>query len=123
MDFFGNVQSVEVEAVSNSTGNEFVEDLRRLEEILRRKEAERRPSDENGVAPGLMEGGNKQTCKNPSSAHSDAPDLGGKKNQPGAAKVESTNGWSQQVMGAWALIGCDFVWGGASWLESSPAPS
>lgn len=30
MDFFGNVQSVEVEAVSNNTGNEFVEDLRRL---------------------------------------------------------------------------------------------
>lgn len=56
MDFFGNVQSVEVEAVSNNTGNEFVEDLRRLEEIVRRKEAERRLSDENGVAPGLMEG-------------------------------------------------------------------
>lgn len=53
MDFFGNVQSVEVEAVSNNTGNEFVEDLRRLEEIVRRKEAERRLSDENGVAPGL----------------------------------------------------------------------
>lgn len=53
MDFFGNVQSVEVEAVSNNTGNEFVEDLRRLEEIVRRKEAERRLCDENGVAPGL----------------------------------------------------------------------
>ena len=61
---------------------------------MRRKEAERRLSDENGVAPGLMDGGNMHTCKNPSSAQSDTRDLGGTKNQPGAAKVESTNGWS-----------------------------
>lgn len=64
-----------------------------------------------------------QACKNTSSAQSDTRDLGGKENQPGAAKAESTNGWIQQVMGEWDLIGCALRWGGASWLESSPAPS
>lgn len=53
MGFFGNLQSFEVEAVSNNTGNKFLEDSRRLEEIVRQKEAERRLFDENGAAPGL----------------------------------------------------------------------
>ena len=123
MDFFGNVQGVEVEALGNNTANEFAEDLSRLKEIVRRREVERSLSDENRVASGLKDGRHKQTSKNLSAAHTATQDLEGEKRQPGAAKVESTSGWSQQVMGAWALVGCVLIWAVASWLESSPAPS
>ena len=123
MDFFGNVQGVEVEAVSNSTGDEFVEDLRRLKEIFRRREKERRLVDESRVTPDLKEQKNKHAPRNFSSTQLATRDLDGKKRPFGAAKVESANGWSQQVMGVWALVGCALVWSGASWLESSPSPS
>lgn len=122
MDFFGNVQGVEVEAVSNSTGDEFLEDMRRLKEILRRREEERRLADEIRATPGLKEQKDKHAPRNLSSTQPATRDLGGRK-PLGAAKVESANGWSQQVMGVWALLGCALVWGGASWLESSPPPS
>lgn len=65
MDFFVDVQGVEVVPVGNNTGNV---DLIRLKEIVQRREEERRISDENRVAPGLTEGEDKQTCKNLSSA-------------------------------------------------------
>lgn len=121
MDFFGNVQGVEVENVSNSTGDDFVEDMRRLKEILRRREEERRLFDENVITPGLNEQRGKYALRNLTSTHPETRDTGGKKRPLGAAKVESANGWIQQVMGVWALVGCALVWGGASWLESSSA--
>lgn len=65
MDFFVDVQGVEVVPVGNNTGNV---DLIRLKDIVRRREEERRISDENRVAPGLTEGEDKQTCQNLSSA-------------------------------------------------------
>lgn len=122
MDFFGNVQGVEVEAVSNSTGDEFVEDMRRLKEILRRREEEKGFDDKGTTTPGL----NKQKDNHGPRNLSTQPatrDLGGKNKPLGAAKVESTNGWRQQAMGVWALLGCALVWGCASWLESSTSPS
>ncbi|KAI4266475.1 MAG: hypothetical protein LQ337_008793, partial [Flavoplaca oasis] len=41
----------------------------------------------------------------------------GESAQPGAAKVEAGNGWSQQMIGASALLGCILVWGGTSFLD------
>lgn len=41
----------------------------------------------------------------------------------GAAKVEVGKGWAQQVLGAWALLGCALIWGGASWFEASRSSS
>lgn len=68
MDFFGDVQGVEVEPVGNNAGNGCTEDLIwLLKEIVRRREEERILSDENNVAPGLPEEG-KHCCKNLSSA-------------------------------------------------------
>lgn len=122
MDFFGNVQGIEVEAVSNSTGDEFVEDMRRLKEILRRGE-ERRLPDESRATPSLKEQKDKQAPRNLSSTQPATREVGRKKKSLGAAKIESVNGWSQQVMGVWALLGIALVWGGASWLDSSPSPS
>lgn len=123
MDFFGNVQGVEVENVSNSTGDEFVEDMRRLKEILRRRQEDRRLVNESVFTPGLREQKDKYTRTNLSSTQPEIRDLGRKKRPLGAAKVESANGWTQQVMGLWALVGCALVWGAASWLETSHSPS
>lgn len=107
MDFFGNVQGVEIEKAAADTKwneTEWKEDLKRLWELSRRKapdpHANREPSmnsDEGGV----------QVLNNTK----------GDKRQ-GAAKVEAAKGWGQQVMGAWTLMGCALVWLGASWLES-----
>lgn len=104
MDFFGNVQGVEVEGAGcNQT--EWREDMKRLEEIINRARAR----------------GNMTEAKK-----SEAPveevvahrrDLG-KGNFEGAAKIEGVEAWGQRILGAGALLGCALVWGGASWLES-----
>ena len=106
MDFFGNVQGVEVEG-GDGVGNEteWREDLRRLGEILRRKEVE----DQNGggkeEGPAVRE--LMAECDGPRERHA------------GAAKVEVAKGWSQRVVGASVLLGCAVIWGGASWFDSS----
>ncbi len=111
MDFFGNVQGVEVEE-NNSTGSEFAEDLRRLREIVRRKEEEMRVSRIERL---------EDERQNPVKGSKVLPPTvrNSATKKTGASKVEFTKGWSQQVMGMWALLGCALVWGGTSWLESS----
>jgi hypothetical protein len=37
----------------------------------------------------------------------------------GAARVKSDGGWSKQLAGVAALLGCVGVWAAGSWLESS----
>ncbi|KAI4173525.1 MAG: hypothetical protein LQ343_002863 [Gyalolechia ehrenbergii] len=98
MDFFGNVQDVEIER-GGWNESEWMEDLRRLKEIVERRDGsqagEKNARDEPVVST-----------------------IPGKKGREGAAKVEARGGWSQQVMGAWALLGCALLWGGTSFLES-----
>lgn len=98
MDFFGNVQDVEVEQ-GGWNESEWREDLRRLQEIMERRNGSQ--ASEEGV----------QDQPAVSSIQS-------KKGREGAAKVEAGSVWSQQVMGAWALLGCALLWGGTSFLES-----
>ena len=104
MDFFGNVQGVEVEGVGGNE-TEWREEIRRLEEVIYRaramgKVAEAKKSEvpveeiiahEGDLSRGRVEG---------------------------AAKVEGIEAWSQRILGMGALIGCALFWGGASWLES-----
>lgn len=106
MDFFGNVQGVEIGVDVNETGWE--EDLRRLGELLRsRKEAE------------AQEGGTTAASKSEAPEKVVVEGIGLERERTlGAKKVEMGNRWGQQIMGAWALMGCALVWGGASWLES-----
>jgi len=98
MDFFGNVQNVEVDKVINDT--EWKEDLlslgKKIAELRERSEAEER---------------------NTTAAASHA-------NQPirriKAAKVEVDNSWwGKKAVGAWALAGCSLVWLAGSYLESA----
>jgi len=103
VDFFGNVQGVEVEGMANET--EWREDLERLGELLRkRREVGNETGSRREEAPRklVVEGAKL-----------------GKERREGAAKVEGGKGWGQQVLGASALLGCALVWGGASWFEAS----
>lgn len=110
MDFFGNVQGVEVEGGLGANDSEWKEDLRRLSEIARRRK------DWSGN--GIMNATEDLSMKNARELKEPALPARGQRTQ-GAAKVEVGMGWGQQVVGAWALLGCALLLGGASWLESS----
>ena len=93
MDFFGNVQDVQVER-GGWNESEWREDLRRLREIMEKRE---------------------KTLEDESAA----PERPRKKVRQDAARVDAGIGWGQQAMGVWALLGCALLWGGTSLLESS----
>ena len=104
MDFFGNVQGVEVEGVSGNE-TEWREDMRRLEEIINRAHARRDTTqDEKSKAPDEEVFMQKRILN--------------KWEIKGAARIEGIEAWGQRVLGAGALLGCALVWGGASWLDS-----
>ena len=103
VDFFGNVQGVEVE---NQT--EWGEDMRRLEEIIQRAR-EREWSDEEEETARSQAPFEKEIVK--------GGDLRRDKLE-GAARVEVGSGWSQHVLGLGTLLGCVIMWGGVSWYES-----
>lgn len=105
MDFFGNVQRVEVEGAGGNE-TEWREDMRRLEEIINRARARGNATEaRKSAAPAekvLVAG----------------RELGNGKIE-GGAKVEAGEAWTQRILGAGALLGCALIWGGASWLESA----
>ncbi|KAK0514374.1 hypothetical protein JMJ35_002991 [Cladonia borealis] len=103
MDFFGNVQGVEVEG-----GNEtqWREEMRRLEEIITRARARGNVSEGWKSEP-------------PAEQAVVKVERAGKKGVEGAAKVEAGEAWGQRLLGAGALLGCALLWGGVSWLEAS----
>lgn len=103
MDFFGNVQGVEVEG-----GNEtqWREEMGRLEEIIARARARG-----NGLEGWKSEPPAEQAVVK--------VERGSKKGVEGVAKIEEREAWSQRMLGAGALLGCALLWGGASWLDAS----
>ena len=103
MDFFGNVQGVEVEG-GNET--EWREKMVRLEDIISRARARGNVPEGRKSEPSA-----EQAVVQVESA--------GKKGVEGAAKVEVGEAWGQRMLGAGALLGCALLWGGASWLEAS----
>ncbi|KAL9100355.1 MAG: hypothetical protein Q9187_009377, partial [Circinaria calcarea] len=108
MDFFGNVQNVEMEAGARGNDTEWQEDLRRLGDIIRkRKEAE---NHSLSLVTGEVHKKNVSVKENTSTKP---------RKHGGPVKVEAGPGWSQQLLGAATLLSCALIWGGASWLESS----
>lgn len=101
MDFFGNVQNVEVDSVGNDT--ELKEDLlllgKKIAELRARYEAEE-AAERNQTSPQpLLENHTTRRVT--------------------AAKVEvDENWWGKKAVGAWALAGCSLVWLAASYMES-----
>ncbi|KAL8725516.1 MAG: hypothetical protein Q9166_007302 [cf. Caloplaca sp. 2 TL-2023] len=100
MDFFGNVQDVEVEGEKGGWNESaWREDLRRLRNIMERRNGTEMRRD--------IQGGEIVT-----------PKVTSEQSRPGAAKVETGGGWGQQMMGASALLGCLLIWGGTSLLDT-----
>jgi glycosylphosphatidylinositol transamidase (GPIT) subunit GPI8 len=101
MDFFGNVQNVEVDSNGNDT--ELKEDLlllgKKIADLRARSEAEE-AAERNTTA-------SKPLLQNHSSRRITA------------AKVEADEKWwGKKAAGAWALAGCSLVWLAASYMES-----
>lgn len=116
MDFFGNVQGVEIEADRGRVSNEseWKEDLRRLGEIWRRAmESEDRGGNQTRVKP-TTDGTNP-----PPPPITTTPCTPHEPLHPSAVKIQLAAGWAQQILGAGALAGCALLWGGAWWLEGS----
>lgn len=125
MDFFGNVQGVEIEAEGGRVGNEseWREDLRRLGEIWRR-------AMESEDQPGGVRGNQSRAAADNSTASGGANDPTATtappriaqepfRYHPSAVKIQLAAGWAQQILGAGALVACAVLWGGAWWLEGS----
>lgn len=102
MDFFGNVQNVEVEG-GNGTGNQtaWKEELEYL-----RKTIEEVKRVGNGCA---VEGDGLDKTM-----HTVQLKVTSEK----AAKVDTDNLWTKQALGVCALLGCVGVWVAASWFDS-----
>ena len=108
MDFFGNVQDVEIGEVGGGWNeSEWREDLRRLREIVERRQ-ERARRDDVDDAVRVLKKEEERFTKHITREKRTVP-----------AKVEAQSGWSQQILGAGALLGCALIWGGTSLLESS----
>jgi glycosylphosphatidylinositol transamidase (GPIT) subunit GPI8 len=105
MDFFGNVQNVEVDNTGNDTT--LKEDLlllgKKIAELRARSEAEEEAeeaAERNATLPRpVLESHTSRKVT--------------------AAKVEiDETWWGKKAIGAWALVGCSLVWLAASYMES-----
>ena len=102
MDFFGNVQKVEVDSVGNDT--EWKEDLlllgKKIAELRERAEAADALNANATAAPDLPENHTSKRIR--------------------AAKVEADDKWwGKKTISALALAGCALAWSAGSYLESS----
>lgn len=103
MDFFGNVQNVEVDGGNSVNETEWKEDLlllgKKIAELRERQEAVDAQEKNTTVSVPVAEVPRSRRIR--------------------AAKVEVDNSWfGKKAMGAWALAGCTMVWLVGSYLES-----
>ncbi|KAF1809685.1 hypothetical protein P152DRAFT_402956 [Eremomyces bilateralis CBS 781.70] len=108
MDFFGNVQNVEVQGEADAASwnaTSWKEELQALQNLV--EEAQKR---HNASAPGPEH----------SRAAADGASVTFRGLNHGvAAKVQVENTWSKQVMGATALLGCAAVWMLGSYFDTA----
>ncbi|KAJ4381641.1 glycosylphosphatidylinositol anchor biosynthesis [Didymella sp. IMI 355093] len=102
MDFFGNVQNVEVEGEKRNE-TQWRQELEAIERMI--NEAKRRHNESMNVHPQAQH------------VVEEAKPAQQLKRQ-GAAMVQQEQGWSKQIVGAAALVGCAVAWAAGSWLET-----
>jgi phosphatidylinositol glycan class K len=101
MDFFGNVQNVEV---SSGNDTEWKEDLLALGKKI---------ADLRKMADAVDAAATNSSMPEPIAGSHIIPKLK-------AAKVEVDNKWwTKKAVGAWALAGCSLVWMAGSYLEAA----
>jgi glycosylphosphatidylinositol transamidase (GPIT) subunit GPI8 len=101
MNFFGNVQNVEVEGAGAGNQTAWKEELEHLKTMI--EEANDARNGSLADAPGVDV-----------EVHTIKPSSKSQR----AAKVDTESTWSKQVIGVTALFGCAGVWLAASWFES-----
>jgi phosphatidylinositol glycan class K len=104
MDFFGNVQNVEVQGEQSWNETAWREDLDQLENMIQDVRKRYNVSEAEFFEHG--DGGLKATGQTP------------KKKNARAAKVSAKDTFSNQVMGVTALLGCLGFWVAASWFDT-----
>lgn len=106
MDFFGNVQNVELDGSESRNETQWREELEAIEGMI--EEAKRRHNESLRVRPlteHLVE-------------EADQTELKQSIKREGAARVNEESGWQKQMVGAAALLGCAGLWAVGSWFES-----
>ncbi|KAF2465502.1 uncharacterized protein BDR25DRAFT_306633 [Lindgomyces ingoldianus] len=106
MDFFGNVQNVEVEGGIRRNETVWQEELAAIERMI--VEAKRRHNETVNTRP------------QPQHVVEEAEVADAKRSlrKEGAVRVDEESGWTKQIVGAAALLGCAGVWAAGSWFES-----
>jgi phosphatidylinositol glycan class K len=111
MDFFGNVQNVEIDAGNQKNETQWREELAAIDKMI--LEAKRRHNESLNARPQAQHAVEQAAAMEPQPPQ---PPQGRKR--PGAVKVDTESGWSKQIVGAAALLGFAGVWAAGSWLES-----
>jgi phosphatidylinositol glycan class K len=112
MDFFGNVQNVEVDGVGARNETEWKDDLLQLgRKISSIREDEERATNRTR--------GEEREQRNRTSSETKMA-MSARQGRMGAAKVEVETGWwGKKAAGALAIAGCTMVWVAGTYLESS----
>ena len=118
MDFFGNVQNVEVEGGLGSNESEWQDDLRRLSEIVKsQREIMKNQNDEITKNQSFIPHSHHQSARTSNPHNLKTPITPPSHERATKVDADAASGWTQRVIGAGALVTCALVWGGASWLE------
>ncbi|KAF2758409.1 glycosylphosphatidylinositol transamidase [Pseudovirgaria hyperparasitica] len=102
MDFFGNVQNVEMEGRGNETA--WREDMAAIERMV--QQAQKRHNTSDGLS--VEEGVSKERVP---VAKSES------KRRQSAIRISDENGWTKKLVGAATLLGCVGAWAAGSWLQ------
>ena len=102
-DFFGNVQSVEVQGTTNNTLDEELLSLSKTIAELRRRADEQEAAEKNATSPAAQPiSMTKENVKTPL-----------------AKPLTDDNWWAKKIYGATAVAGCALLWGISSYLETA----
>lgn len=103
MDFFGNVQNVEIEAVQGGNETQWKEDLEQLGKMIA---AARRRSNESHTPAYTHDIGKAEaTVEHPLSR------------AEGAARVDADSGWQRRALGVAAFLALGGAWAAGSWFD------
>lgn len=106
VDFFGNVQNVEVDAGASRNETQWREELEAIEKMI--EEAKRRHNESLNARPQALK------------VMEEVQHLERQQNiqREGAARMDEELSWKKQVIGGATLLGCAGIWAASSWFES-----
>jgi phosphatidylinositol glycan class K len=107
MDFFGNVQNVELDGGESRNETQWREELEAIEHMI--EEAKRRHNESLSVRPLAEHLVEEAELTKPKQSI----------RREGAARVNEESSWQKQMVGAAAFLGCAGLWVVGSWFEST----